>query len=297
MIDTPLDDLVASPDLRRRTRSLISESWIGASRQALDCREAWVGPDNEGAAWVFFCGVSGSPLPDALRLGGSAYCNEVVRQVVDLLSGAGWLGVTEGHDGLPLWDAEGHPLFDDRDTRFFFVVKAIGLWDGGYGFATPSWFTSLSFGRAYRLLGYQLRALGIELVSLPGLNRYHDDTTAVVMTFRWDDVLAPKGEKVSELTRALEKLGWSQVSVVGEHEGSVVMSALLPLVSRPTEKAPSKLQIAKTLIEGRIAMSEKTAAVHPDVLSAEIAKARVDAYRLALLDLEAAEATCRKGEV
>ena len=75
------------------------------------------------------------------------------------------------------------------------------------------------------------------------------------------------------------------------------MSAMLPLVSRPTEKAPSKLQIAKTLIEGRIAMSEKTAAVHPDVLSAEIAKARVDAYRLALLDLEAAEATCRKGEV
>lgn len=45
---------------------------------------------------------------------------------------------------------------------------------------------------------------------------------------------------------------------------------------------------ATSLIEGRIAMSEKTASTHPDVLTREIAKARVQSYRLALMDIETA---------
>lgn len=62
-------------------------------------------------------------------------------------------------------------------------------------------------------------------------------------------------------------------------------------------KVNAALQRAKTLIEGRIAMNERTAATHPDVFSRVTAKARVDAYRSAILDIEAAESAYEEGLV
>lgn len=53
------------------------------------------------------------------------------------------------------------------------------------------------------------------------------------------------------------------------------------------------LKVAKGLIEGRLAMSQKTAAIHPDLLTRVIAAARVESFRLALADIESAEARAK----
>ena len=64
--------------------------------------------------------------------------------------------------------------------------------------------------------------------------------------------------------------------------------------SRGMAKTAAVLERAKKLLEGRIAMSERTSEVHPDLLARELAKARVSAYRLALLDLDTASMEAAK---
>lgn len=76
--------------------------------------------------------------------------------------------------------------------------------------------------------------------------------------------------------------GKFDLRVISEDEKEQMMLA------RGTATPDSAMSRAKNLIEGRIAMSKRTSTTHPDLLTREIAKARVDSYRLALLDLESA---------